>query len=171
MVGKKLILVIAVVAAVAGAVVALVFSGDNQKTPSQSSGSSKLSQPAPSSKTLDYSDRGLTQFPKEILGMTSATSLNLSHNGLSGALPAEIKNLASLQTLDVSYNNMTGIPAEIGQMHNLKVINYSYNNITGLPNELGNLTGLQVLDLRGNNPSSQDLAGIRSKLPNTEIKL
>lgn len=124
------------------------------------------------STSLDYSSQGLTHFPKDALSRTDTTSLNLSHNSLTGALPAEIKNLRNLQTLDVSYNHMTGIPAEIGQMHSLKVLNYSYNQITGLPMELGNLTQLQVFDLRGNpNVSQQDLVKIRAKLVNTNIEL
>ncbi|MEX0881752.1 MAG: leucine-rich repeat domain-containing protein [Candidatus Saccharimonadales bacterium] len=126
---------------------------------------------APTTATANYSGKGLTAFPKEILDRTNLLSLDLSNNNLTGALPAEIKNLTKLETLDVSNNEMTGIPAEIGQMKNLKVINYANNKITGLPLELGNLTGLQVLDLRGNGISQYDLGRIRPKLPNTEIKL
>lgn len=159
---------IGVVAAIILVGAGIALFGNNPSNKNQSPETTSTSQGGAS---LDYSNKGLTQFPKEILSKTDTTSLNLSHNGLTGSLPAEIKNLTSLQTLDVSYNNMSGIPAEIGQMHSLKIINYSYNNITGLPNELGNLAQLQLLDLRGNNPSQQDLSGIRSKLPNTDIKL
>lgn len=163
---KNFVIGLVVALALVGGGIALF--GHNPSTKNQPTGSTPTGQPGT---TLDYSNRGLTQFPKEILSKTNTTELNLSHNQLSGALPAEIKNLTRLQTLNVSYNNMTGIPAEIGQMKSLKVIDYSYNNITGLPNELGNLTQLQTLDLRGNNPSQQDLNQIRAKLPNTEIKL
>lgn len=165
---RRFIILAAATVVVAIAGVAL-FGNNPSNTNKNQNTSTGTSQPSGTS--LDYSNRGLTHFPKEILNMTNATSLNLSHNSLTGALPAEIKNLTSLQTLDVSYNNMTGIPAEIGQMHSLKIINYSYNSITGLPHELGNLTELQVLDLRGNNPSQNDLNIIRPKLPNTDIKL
>jgi Leucine-rich repeat (LRR) protein len=55
-------------------------------------------------------------------------------------------------------------------MPNLKILNFNNNRITGLPMELGNLTGLRTLDLSGNNVSQQDLAGIKAKLINTEIK-
>lgn len=158
------LLVIIILLAVAG--VALFGnnpSNKNQLPPVSSSGQGT---------NLDYSNQGLTVFPKEALSRTDATSLNLSHNNLTGALPSEIHKLSSLQTLDVSYNHMTGIPAEIGQLHNLKILNYSYNQITGLPMELGNLTQLQVLDLSGNpSVSRQDLNTIRAKLPNTQIKL
>ena len=122
------------------------------------------------STTLDYSGRGLTRFPKELLSRTDVTSLNISNNQLSGALPAEIRQMTSLQELNVSNNRMTGIPAEIGQLKHLKVLNYNNNRLTGLPLEFGNLTHLQVLDLSGNNVSQYDLNKIRSKLTSTQIK-
>ncbi len=150
----------------------VLWANHTPKTNQSASQSPAASSSKTSGTSLDYSNRGLSKFPKEILNNRSAVSLNLSHNNLTGALPAEIKNLANLQTLDVSYNNMTGIPAEIGQMKNLKVLNYSYNQITGLPLEMGNLTQLQLLDLSGNpNVSQHDLRLIKPKLPDTQIKL
>jgi Leucine-rich repeat (LRR) protein len=62
---------------------------------------------------------------------------------------------------------MTGIPAEIGQLSRLRILNYANNQITGLPNELGKLQNLEVFDLSGNNPSQQDLNGIKADLPST----
>lgn len=123
-----------------------------------------------SGKVLDYANKGLTEFPKAVLNEKSATELNLSYNNLTGSLPSEIKELKNLEILDVSKNNMTGIPAEIGQMTNLRIINYADNDITGLPNELGNLKNLEILNLSGNNPSEQDLSGIRAKLP-TNVRI
>lgn len=126
----------------------------------------------PAGASLDYSGKGLTQFPKEILDRTDVVSLDLSNNQLSGALPAEIRHMTGLKVLDVSNNRMTGIPAEIGQLKNLRALNYNNNRLSGLPMELGNLTQLQILDLSGNqNLSQRDLGLIRAKLPNTTIKL
>lgn len=163
----KTLLIIAV-AILVGIGIGIALFGNNPSNKNTSPETTTVQQGS----SLDYSNRGLTHFPKEILSKTGTTSLNISHNALTGALPAEIKNLRNLQTLDVSYNDMTGIPAEIGQMRSLKVLNYSYNQITGLPMELGNLTQLQVLDLRGNpGVSQQDLSSIRAKLTNTDIRL
>ncbi len=163
---KKAFYVLVILVIIAAVGVALF--GNNPANKNQAPSTASSGQGS----SLDYSNQGLAHFPKDALSRTDATSLNLSHNNLTGALPAEIKNLSNLQTLDVSYNSMTGIPAEIGQMHDLKTLNYSYNQITGLPMELGNLTQLQTLDLRGNpNVSQQDLAKIRAKLTNTDIKL
>ena len=71
---------------------------------------------------VDYSGKGLTKFPKEVLSKTEITALNLSNNNLTGALPAEIRKLSILEELNVSNNQMTGIPAEIGQLKNLKIL-------------------------------------------------
>jgi Leucine-rich repeat (LRR) protein len=75
-----------------------------------------------------------------------------------------------LVTLDVSYNNMTGVPAEIGQLNKLETLNYSYNKLTGLPNELANLkNNLKTFDLTGNPISQDTLSKLKSQLPNTTI--
>ncbi len=158
-------LVIIVIVVMAG--VALFGNNPSNKNQTPSSSSS-----TEQGTDLNYANQGLTHFPKDALSHTDAVSLNLSGNDLTGALPAEIRKLTNLQTLDVSNNRMTGIPAEIGQLKNLKTLNYANNQITGLPMEMGNLTQLQTLDLRGNpDISQQDLSKIRAKLTNTDIRL
>lgn len=112
----------------------------------------------------DYANQDLTSVPKGIFNQTSLTGLDLSHNALSGALPAEVRHLSKLRTLDLSHNNFTGVPAEIGQLSQLEVLDLSYNPITGLPYELGNLKNLKTLDLRGTNYVTADLAIIQAAL-------
>lgn len=162
---KKLLTLIGIF--ILGIGLGVVLFGNNPSNKNQTPTSSTRQQGT----SLDYSNQQLIHFPKEALSKTDSTSLNLSHNQLTGALPAEIKKLSKLQQLDVSYNQMTGIPAEIGQMKSLRVLDYSNNQITGLPMELGNLTDLQVLDLTGNPKISQhDLGIIRAKLTHTQIR-
>jgi Leucine-rich repeat (LRR) protein len=114
--------------------------------------------------TLDLKNQNLSKLPENIFSKTSLTTLDVSHNKLSGAMPAEIRHLKNLKTLDLSHNNFTGVPAEIGQLSNLEVLNLSYNPITGLPYELGNLKNLKTLDLRGTNYAKQDLDKIKAGL-------
>ena len=98
------------------------------------------------------------------------TTLNISGNNLTGALPAEIRKFRNLEVLLASDNKMTGIPAEIGQLSRLKIANFANNTLTGLPMEISNLKNLDTLDLRGNpNVSEQDLRLIRSKIPRARI--
>jgi Leucine-rich repeat (LRR) protein len=170
---SKRILVFAVVAAliIGGGIGALLKNkNDNSKSVTNPTNVAQTTQQQGT--TLDYSNQQLTNFPQKALNRTDITSLNLSNNRLTGALPAEIKTLTNLRTLNVSNNRMTGVPAEIGQLKNLQVLNYNDNRLTGLPMELGNLTQLKTLDLRKNpNLSQQDLNAIRQKLTNTDIKV
>lgn len=119
---------------------------------------------------LDLSSQNLRELPSNIFDNNSVTILDVSHNTLTGALPAEIRQLTNLEELDASDNLLTGIPAEIGQLRQLRIANFANNNISGLPLEIGNLTNLETLDLRGNpDVLERDLAQIRSKLPDAAI--
>jgi Leucine-rich repeat (LRR) protein len=115
--------------------------------------------------TLNLSGQGLTKAPQYIFDRTSLNTLNLSYNNIGGSLQAEIRQLTQLRTLNLSHNSFTGVPAEVGQLANLEVLDLSYNPITGLPYEIGNLKQLKTLDLRGTQYSTQDLEVIRKNLP------
>jgi Leucine-rich repeat (LRR) protein len=114
--------------------------------------------------SLDLSGRGYTSVPEGTFRETEIERLDLSRNELSGALPGEVRFMASLISLDLSDNNFTGVPAEIGQLSRLEDLNLSNNPITGLPHELGNLKNLKMLDLRGTDYSEQDLEVIKRGL-------
>ncbi len=120
-------------------------------------------------KVLDLSNQGLTRVEMSVFNQTDLTELNLSHNDLTGAMLAELRQLQNLEVLNLSDNKFTGVPAEIGQLKKLKILNLSNNQLTGLPYELGNLTQLATLDVSGNLYSEADLAKISSTLPNTQI--
>lgn len=123
-----------------------------------------------SSQMLDLSRKNLQQIDKNLLDNSSVRTLDVSNNNLTGALPAEIRKLTNLETLNASNNQLTGVPAEIGQLTRLTTINFANNNLSGLPLELGNLKNLKVLDLRGNkNISTYDLNQIRGKIPNAQM--
>ncbi len=119
---------------------------------------------------LDLSSGGLLTVPAYVFGQFRLEELDLSHNQLTGALPAEIRHLTRLRKLDVSDNAMTGVPAEIGQLAELRSLDLSNNQLTGLPNELAKLTNLEVLDLSGNmNISEADLKVITDALPDLQV--
>lgn len=131
---------------------------------------SNEAKPSSSSVTVNLSNQSLRAIPSSLFSQTAIEKLDLSHNQLTGAPQAEIRQLQKLQYLDLSDNALTGLPAELGQLKQLTYLDVSNNKLTGLPMELGNLTQLQVLDVSGNAYSVQDLEQISLKLSNTEIR-
>ena len=79
--------------------------------------------------------------------------LGLSVNNLSGSIPPELANLASLERLILNLNPLTGsIPPELGNLANLLTLRIWENELSGpIPPELGNLASLETLSIGGNN--------------------
>jgi Leucine-rich repeat (LRR) protein len=119
---------------------------------------------------LILSNNSIKTLPSQMGKMTNLVVFKIDHNVLDGSLISEVRQMALLKTLDVSYNNMTGMPAEIGQLSKLETLNYSYNKITGLPNELANLkNNLKELNLTGNPLAQAKIDKLKADLPNTVI--
>ena len=66
------------------------------------------------------------------------TALELTQNGLTGTVPAELSTLINLNELNLAENELTGtIPVALGTLANLKELNLSENELTGtIPVEL-----------------------------------
>ena len=106
---------------------------------------------------LFLNDNGLTgPIPPELGDLASLEGLSLSGNALTGPVPAELGGLANLEWLDLSSNGLTGpIPARLGNLGRLQVLYLEDNDLSGqIPRELGGLANLEWLDL-----SSNDLTG------------
>ena len=80
------------------------------------------------------------------------TQLNLSSNQLSGGIPPELGNLASLQGLYLYNNQLSGsIPPQLGNLTNLQRLDLFNNQLSSsIPPELSNLASLRWLDLTTN---------------------
>ncbi|MFA6159065.1 MAG: leucine-rich repeat domain-containing protein [Candidatus Paceibacterota bacterium] len=78
------------------------------------------------------------------------THLSLSSCQLKGALPPQVGQLASLQSLNLSGNELTSLPSKIGLLSSLRKLYLSSNALTSLPSEIGLLTSLRKLYLRSN---------------------
>ena len=87
--------------------------------------------------------------PPELGNLASLTVLVLQMNGLSGPIPPSLGRLANLTVLDVSYNEFSGsIPSELGNLLKLKTLHIWGSNLSGsIPPELGGLSELEKLAL------------------------
>ena len=79
-------------------------------------------------------------------------ALNLSSNGLSGPLPAELAQLPELRQLLLAGNDLTGsVPRTMGDLDRLEWLDLAWNDLGGtIPGELGGLSALRHLRLDGN---------------------
>lgn len=95
--------------------------------------------------------------------------LDLSFNELSGEIPPELGNLASLWHLDLSGNQLSGeIPPELGNLAELGSLDLNGSRLSGeIPSELENLYYLWLLDLSDNRLSSE-IASSLGSLANLE---
>ncbi|KAJ8637759.1 hypothetical protein MRB53_012026 [Persea americana] len=95
-----------------------------------------------------------SQFVKDACGSASLVVLDISFNHFSGILPPDFASCSSLQSLNVSNNNLSGeFPAETlaSMSSNLKKLAMSYNNLTGmLPGSVSKLGNLELFDLSSN---------------------
>ena len=102
---------------------------------------------------LNLSKNGLSgDIPAEIGDLESLQNLWLFGNELSGPIPAELGNLTNLEELLLFDNQLSGpLPAEIGDLENLQTMWLYNNQLSGsIPAEIGDLENLQSLDLTNN---------------------
>ena len=108
----------------------------------------------------EFSIQGLTgRIPPELGNLASLKSLDLSCNRLRGSIPPEFGRLAALESLDLSSNQINGgrLPAELGNLTNLRVLNLAYVDLPHIPPELGRLAKLEELNLH--------VTGVRGSIP------
>ncbi|KAK2633916.1 hypothetical protein Ddye_028708 [Dipteronia dyeriana] len=90
--------------------------------------------------------------PKEVADLPSLETLNLSRNHFDGCIPSSIGDM-NLQSLDFSYNNLSGeIPEHLVEgCTSLSVLVLSNNKLGGkIFSAKSNLTNLMTLQLNGN---------------------
>ncbi|KAK6792979.1 hypothetical protein RDI58_012060 [Solanum bulbocastanum] len=93
------------------------------------------------------------EFPLNFEELKFLQVLDLSHNLLSGRIPAVLFHHSSLQQLTLSYNNFTFLqePEDLGLRSKLIAIDLSYNNLHGLlPAFMASMPELSVLNLEHN---------------------
>ena len=90
--------------------------------------------------------------PTELGELASLTWLRLHSNSLTGPIPTELGSLADLESLDLGGNDLSSpIPTELGSLADLESLNLGGNNLSGpIPTELGELASLTGLWLYSN---------------------
>jgi hypothetical protein len=105
---------------------------------------------------INLSFNGLVgAIPFSIESLTQLIILNLSSNQLSGPIPIQIGNLVQLKELRLNNNQLSGnIPSELGNLSALIEFYLSVNQLSGtIPSQIGNLTQLQHLVINNNHLS------------------
>ncbi|MGM0439003.1 MAG: leucine-rich repeat domain-containing protein [Patescibacteria group bacterium] len=116
---------------------------------------------------LELGTNLLEEFPVEVTNLSNLKYLNLSRQAgqakkirseiqgqMSGAIPQEITELSSLETLLINNNSLESLPEENwSNMSNLTYLYGQNNNLENLPAELGDLNNLKRLYLNNNNIS------------------
>jgi hypothetical protein len=106
--------------------------------------------PLPYVMFLDLSNNGLSgAIPPQVGDLDFTSSLRLTDNNLTGTIPAELGGLPALDQLHLGGNQLSGqIPPELGDLADLQALTLSFNQLTGtIPTELVNLGNLLSLDL------------------------
>eukprot|EP00873_Tetraselmis_striata_P025176 jgi/Tetstr1/445440/TSEL_033219.t2 len=101
-------------------------------------------------KELNLTINQLTELPDEIAGLSLLESLNVASNRLT-ALPPGMAALTSLTALYAYNNTIKAVPAEIFDLARLEKLSLSTNEIVELPEgQLGKLGLMRVLSLNEN---------------------
>jgi len=95
-------------------------------------------------KTLDLSNKSLTNIPLDVFKLTQLENLNIGGNPLKTILP-EIRNLFNLKTLDIHGANIKNLPVEIGELRKLEHLDLNGNELKELPFFIGHLSKLRNL--------------------------
>lgn len=98
---------------------------------------------------IDLSNKGLLEFPLELLKCKNLRKLNLSGNHIK-TIPKEINCLKYLQNLDISNNEINSLYANLFSLKFLEVLIIKGNRLKKIPEQLKSLQKLKRLSLAGN---------------------
>jgi len=87
--------------------------------------------------------------PKDMIGMRSLRTLNLSGNRLT-SFPPQILDISSLRNLFLGANNIKNVSSSINRLRRLRLLYLGGNELNSLPSEIGELPFMQILLLSDN---------------------
>ena len=101
-----------------------------------------------------------------LAGLKHLKVLDLSNNKIENITP--LAGCSALKELDLSGNSIADLSA-LADLTNLTTLKIAYNRVRDLT-ALYSLTGLKTLDLRGNPLNGDDIAALRTALPDCSIE-
>ena len=117
--------------------------------------------------TLNVGRNPLKDLPDDFVKLQNLKVLWLDDCALEGTLPTVICELAQLEELRVSNNQLTAIPPEIQLLQNLSILGLDRNLLATIPAEIQSLKNLTHLLLRQN--GLKELPDIDYNLPRLQI--
>jgi Leucine-rich repeat (LRR) protein len=98
------------------------------------------------------------------------TSLSLSDNNLMGPIPADLKTLGNLHTIELHKNLLSGqIPSSLFEMNELKILYLDGNQLEGgISDSIGQMSKLEKLTLNDNQLSG-DIPSTIGELDNLDM--
>lgn len=102
---------------------------------------------------LNLSHNRIAHLPEAIMLWQSLETLSCSHNWLATPLTASLRELQTLQYVDLSHNQLSQLEACVYELANLEVLRLASNQIAFLPKELATAAcsaTLKTLDLYNN---------------------
>eukprot|EP01105_Mastigella_eilhardi_P008653 TRINITY_DN208_c3_g1_i1.p1 TRINITY_DN208_c3_g1~~TRINITY_DN208_c3_g1_i1.p1 ORF type:complete len:591 (+),score=113.36 TRINITY_DN208_c3_g1_i1:100-1773(+) len=97
---------------------------------------------------LNLAENCLSKLGSTLRALKSLTQLNLAHNNLKRL--SKFGKLISLQTLNLSSNQLNDLPHSFAKLANLELLDLGKNALTAVPACLYKLSSLTVLDLSNN---------------------
>jgi Leucine-rich repeat (LRR) protein len=145
----------------------------------------------PNLKALDFHSNSFEEIPRSIKQLRELKYLNLNKNRLAcigselntndclehlslghnniRTIDIDFKRLKCLNYLDLAGNQLRGLPQNIGTLNCLKYLNLSNNPLKELPSSISNLIFLEKLYLYNTQISKEEIATLKSKMPNCDI--
>ena len=96
---------------------------------------------------------GYNSVPEALGQLSSLQTLDLSDNQLA-SVPEALGQLSSLQSLELTNNQLASVPEALGQLSSLRTLLLDNNQLASVPEALGQLSSLRTLWLDNNQLAS-----------------
>lgn len=111
-------------------------------------------------------ESNINSFPGELYGKKDLKYIILKGNRLTNVV---LRDIPSLEFLDLSDNNLSNLQLDVASLPNLKYLDLSGNRLRTIPKEILSLKNLEYIDVSKNNIPFSEVANLIQNLPNTVV--